>query len=367
MTASVHIPLSVDKPLSAKMANMSFVCAVLVVFMHVGSPTPVGSFPWAFIEFFHEILGDMAVPYFFMASGFFLAGHMEEPGWYPREMKKRFRTLLVPYILWSLLFAVYLMPVAILANLQAHRIWNWNLGFPGWIKTFGLDFLQNPLLPPFWFLRWLICLCLASPILYWIVRKTGVWGLAAVYVLATAKTAGVPWLNPSPWWCPWKWILLYPFGTFHFLLGIAWRTGVFAAVPDQVRRIPAWVGLLFLATKLVSFAAAGFGWTDPEGGFGTFFLRNLSFLTPCLLAFVWMCIPSGKWPAWLTGASFGLYVGHPFFTHFLDSVRWFGDLGMGPGGMCLLRWAFAMAGCLVGVHLLKRFLPRVAQWLFAGR
>ena len=77
----------VAKDLSSKMANMAFFCAVLVVFMHVGNPEPVGAFPWFFIKFFHEILGNMAVPYFFMASGFFLAGHMEEPGWYPREMK----------------------------------------------------------------------------------------------------------------------------------------------------------------------------------------------------------------------------------------------------------------------------------------
>ena len=94
----------------------------------------------------------------------------------------------MPYVLWSILFAVYLMPVAILANLYAHRDWCWNLGFPGWIKTFGLDFLQNPLLPPFWFLRWLIVLCLASPLLYWIVRKTGGWGLGAFYIVAVLKT-----------------------------------------------------------------------------------------------------------------------------------------------------------------------------------
>lgn len=199
--------LPVGKTLSAKMANMSFVCAVLVVFMHVGSPIPVGSFPWFFIEPFHEILGDMAVPFFFMASGFFLAGHMEEPGWYLREMKKRFRTLLIPYVLWSLLFAVYLMPIAILANLHAHRAWCWNLGFPGWIKTFGLDFLQNPLLSPFWFLRWLICLCLASPLLHGFVKKTGKWGLAAAYAFAVLKSADISWMNPASWWCPLKWSL----------------------------------------------------------------------------------------------------------------------------------------------------------------
>lgn len=366
MTQADASMLPVGKPLSSKMANMSFVCAVLVVFMHVGSPAPVGSFPWFFIGFFHEILGDMAVPYFFMASGFFLAGHMEEPGWYPREMKKRGRTLLAPYVLWSLLFAVYLMPVDILANLYAHRPWCWNLGFPGWIKMFGLDFLQNPLLPPFWFLRWLMCLCLASPLLHWLVRKTGCWGVAAVYLFAVLKSAGVPWMNPDSWWSPAKWNL-HPFGTFYFVLGIAWRLGVFTDVPIWAKRLMAWMGLAFLGAKAISLAAAGFGWAAPDGAVGTFFVRDMSFLTPCLLALIWMCVPEGKWPAWLTGASFGLYAGHPFFTHFLDSIRWFWNLGISPGDMCLLRWAFAMAGCLVGVAVLKKCFPRTARFLFAGR
>lgn len=151
------------------------------------------------------------------------------------------------------------------------------------------------------------------------------------------------------------------------LSGIAWRTGLFEAVPDKVKRIPAWMGLLFLATKLSSFTAAGFNWTDPEGPLGTFFIRNMSFLTPCLLAFIWMCMPSGKWPAWLTGASFGLYAGHPFFTHFLDSIRWFWQLGLGHGCMCMLRWSFAMSGCLLCIVIMKNYFPRMSKLLLGGR
>lgn len=33
--------------------------------------------------------------------------------------------------------------MAILANLHAHRAWCWNLGFPGWPKTFGLIFSKS--------------------------------------------------------------------------------------------------------------------------------------------------------------------------------------------------------------------------------
>lgn len=358
--------LTIEKQLSSKLANMSFSCAVLVIFMHAGNPSPVGRFPWYFIGFFAKILGNMAVPFFFMASGFFLAGHMEEPGWYPREMKKRFWSLLIPYVLWSLLFAIYLMPVAILANLHAHRAWCWNLEFPSWVKTLGLDFLRNPLLYPFWFLRWLMCLCLASPLLYWFVRRMGGWGLGIAYLFPVLKNVGVPWLNSTSWWNPLMWVL-HPFGLFYFLLGIAWRMGLFENVSDGVKRIPVWMGLVFLAIKSASFVAVGIGEVAQDGFFGTLFLRDMPFLTPCLLALVWTCMPSGKWPVQLTGASFGLYAGHPFFRKFLDSIRWFWELDLGPGGMCLLRWAFAMVGCLVGVAVLKKCFPRTAKLLLGGR
>lgn len=139
--------------------------------------------------------------------------------------------------------------------------------------------------------------------------------MGAVYIVAVLKTMDVPWMHPASWWNPWKWVL-YPLGSFYFLLGIACRMGLFEEVPIWAKRIPVCVGLVFLG-------ATGFGWVDPEGIIGTFFVRNMSFLTPCLLMLVWKCVPRGKWPVWLTGASFGLYAGHPFCTHFLDSIRWF--------------------------------------------
>ena len=358
--------LSVEKDLSAKMANTSFVCAVLVVSMHVGKPLPIGTFPWYFIEFLHEIVGRMAVPFFFMASGFFLAGHMEESGWYSREMTKRFWTLLMPYVLWSVLFAVYLVPVAVLANIHAHRTWNWNIAFPGWGKILGLDFLQNPFLPPLWFLRWLMCLCVASPLLYWLVRKTGTWGLAFVYVFAVLKSAGIPGFHPVSWWYPWKWVL-HPGGLFYFLLGISWRMGLFQEIAHWVKLLAVWVGMVYFVAKCVSYSAVGVGCTDLASAFGSFYARDIVCLNPCLLALVWKTMPHGKWPSWLTGASFALYISHPFFTHFLDSIRLFSRLNLEPGDMCMLRFAFALTGGVVCPIVTKKMFPGVAKILLGGR
>jgi len=359
--------LSVEKKLSSKMANMSFFCACLVVAMHVGTPVPQGSFCWYFIEFFHELLGDMAVPYFFMASGFFLAGHMEEDGWYPKEIKKRFWTLLLPYVLWSLLFTVYLTPVAILANLRAHRAWVWNLSFPGIVKTFGLNILENPLLPPFWFLRWLICLCLASPVLYWLVKTTKGWVVMIPYACAILNEMGATWLYPPPWWCLWKWVLLYPTSSFYFLIGITWRLGFFEKSPIVLKQIIPWLGLVWLAIKLFFFIATGVGLVAPDSHLASFYAYNAVFLVPCVLAWVWKCIPSEKWPSWMTGASFTIYAGHPFFTTILDRICWFSRLGLRTDTMCMLKLAIALPGCVLVSWLLKRYFPCGARLLLGKR
>lgn len=357
--------VSVTRNLSSKMANMAFCCAVLVVFIHVGTPTPVGTIPWFFTEPFHAILGDVAVPYFFLASGFFLAGHMGETGWYSREMKKRVWTLLVPYFLWAVLYAVYLVPLAILANLHAHRSWCQNLGFPGWMWTFGVDFFHSPFLFPLWFLRWLMCLCLASPLLCGFVRKTGGWGLMAVYGCIALENIRIVWIGSS-WFWSWKW-LDHIFGLFFFLFGISWRMGVFEALPNWVKRLPCWLGVAILAIRLASFVSVGFGVATQNGCIGMIYSRYVHFITPFLLAVVWKCMPSKTWPAWLTGASFGLYVMHMFFINVLNSVLWFGRLGLGAGGMCVLRWVVGAGGGLVGVVALKRWCPGLAKLVLGGR
>ena len=45
-------------------------------------------------------LGKIAVPFFFLASGYFLAGHLDEDGWYGRKVKKRVFSLVIPLLLW---------------------------------------------------------------------------------------------------------------------------------------------------------------------------------------------------------------------------------------------------------------------------
>ena len=55
---------------SAKIANMGFVCAVLVVGIHLAdAPQDVSMPSWLAYAFIRQILATVAVPYFFLVSG----------------------------------------------------------------------------------------------------------------------------------------------------------------------------------------------------------------------------------------------------------------------------------------------------------
>ena len=148
----------------------------------------------------------VAVPVFFFISGFlFFQGvtKMNTESYF-RKISRRWHSLIIPYILWSLLsipllaltmYGETLTGTSTMADL--HDFWHglsvkgvfWSYQespypFP---NLFGWPLLYaSPVLGPFWFVRDLIIVSLLSPLVWWFVTKTKRWGLAllaAVYLL----------------------------------------------------------------------------------------------------------------------------------------------------------------------------------------
>lgn len=96
---------SIPPAISYKLANLGFVCAILVVFIHIIHPVYEKFNPtWWVCTFLQGSISCIAVPFFFVASGYFFAGHLGEEGWWRKGLRKRIGTLLVPYFLWNALF-----------------------------------------------------------------------------------------------------------------------------------------------------------------------------------------------------------------------------------------------------------------------
>ena len=169
----------ISPALSRRLSTLSFVAACLVVFIH----SVLGGDPADWLGLFeHEIkrYTDLAVPIFFFLSGFFLAGHLGEPGWWRREVGKRVGTLLVPYVAWSLIGAALawgLDPLLWKLSGQGGTGWAWPKGYE-WLNLFGINVWaeRTPLVGVLWYVRSLFVLVLLSPVWAWAFFPGRHWG-----------------------------------------------------------------------------------------------------------------------------------------------------------------------------------------------
>lgn len=178
MIADITSPMNEEPPktlvispsLSRKCANMSLICAFLIITHHFsvcGNDRPwfIGMWELFFRGSVENAGGGwswIAVPWFFLAAGFFLAGHMEERGWWKREVMKRCRSLVVPFFFWCG-FGVVLVS---LFDLVMHRDFFFNSVEK---ILYGIGFnplgVFNPTGSSLWFVRALMLFVVISSIL----------------------------------------------------------------------------------------------------------------------------------------------------------------------------------------------------------
>lgn len=154
---------------------LRFPLAVAVVFIHSGLSNSIG---W---DCHNDILSNLlvfvinsilpaAVPLFFLISGFLFFLKMERMSktWYLIQMKKKCRTLLLPYMCWNILaipiFIFCVHDKNIFSIFENVKIGDFFLLFWAYNGPYPLDL-------PLWFVRDLFILMLLSPIIYCALRK----------------------------------------------------------------------------------------------------------------------------------------------------------------------------------------------------
>lgn len=229
--------------IDGKFRTLSFICACLVALIHVYAQPEAGSW-W---NVFYGIVGGgaygtgglvrIAVPFFFIASGYYLEAHYEQASCWRREVIKRVRTLVVPFLVWATVLLFYYICKDVLAD-RSPMHW---FGIRQLSSAYGLDLRSAPI-GPYWYLRYLFMLVIISPF----VRKLAtVPGLIALFILYGA-ICPTTWLVTLP--CPMFW--LYGFsllGLFYFTLGIYLRRNPAALC---MKRTPA---IVSLASSFVLF------------------------------------------------------------------------------------------------------------------
>lgn len=140
----------------------------------------------------HYTLTQIAVPCFFMFSGFLFFYKTTEfsKTQYFDKLKKRIKTLLIPYLLWNIL-AICVPLAGALKNGELATFWT-NLSEKGFFSIF-LNYTSwksmtgqiyfGPALLPLWFLRDLILTVILSPVIYHIVKYTKILGIIGLGLL----------------------------------------------------------------------------------------------------------------------------------------------------------------------------------------
>lgn len=353
----------ISDSLSHKFMNMSFVCALLVVFIHVYVDYSASA------EVLRRFLSDsfcqIAVPFFFVAAGFFLFGHVREKGWWGPEVRKRVWSLAIPYFLWSFVYFLYALPFILAANWLAHASWTRNI--PDIAVIFGLDQTCNPLLGPLWFVRTLFVFVLGSWLLAIPIRKSRFCAITTLGVLLVAYVVTTLTLGETEGkisFCLGSSGLFSLKSLFYFSAGCYLRQWPIHWAPS---RKVAFASLALGIALCVAHTALllSDGVTSPQ-------LRHLvkMALIPVTGYGVWLLIPERKWPSWLTGTAFPIFLLHSFIFVFIDRfTHTFAGLGALEGSLpgFLLKGLLGIVGAIGVTLILRRYLPRCASILFGGR
>ena len=330
--------------LSHKIANMSLICSILIVCYHVDWGRG-----WMNSFVGMRGLAGTCVPFFFIVSGYFLAKHFDEEGWWRREIGKRVRTLLVPWLLWTIIALALLIPCGLIAVKLTGKplLKPMRLSDPFWWgKMFGLDIRYGGgAIGALWYLRCLFLMVVLSPIFDWFVRKGRVLWIATLYLLCLLFFCFGGrfriWIIFQFW--------LSVTGIFYFSLGIYLR---------RVKRRDV-SGMLALGCGVV--------------GFGLLVSRdciNYSFpfhflATPFLICFMWGLISARQWPRWLVSCAFPIFLTHQLLFSLLAlfAVDQHFPSAIYPWILWCLGVMIPIAFSVWG----KRAFPDVAKILLGGR
>lgn len=297
----------------------------------------------------------IAVPCFFLISGFLFFGGLEEwntPRW-KEKIRRRCRTLLIPYLLWNIIAFV----VGYLYGLLRASVNGWALtsvtdalAQVGWINMFWGCTLGCPVDYPLWFLRDLIIFVALTPAIFWVVKKFRLPGLLLLFAAF--------WLTRSRDFE----------GLFYFMLG-AWMR-IESKDPLEIFSKWKWWSYVLTAVLLVAIA---FTYREHQLAYGFIkyaFVAAGVCATFCLSATLLDAGIARPTP-WLARASFFVYCSHAVLI--LHDISNFIVLHLLPDTVAMacvglfLRAALAIGICLGLYWLMERMTPRTLALLTGGR
>ena len=359
--------MKIDSGMSVKIKAISFVCALMVVTIHCTS-MPKGWWDGSFdlptwIVGLQTIgtntVSRLAVPWFFVVSGFFLVKGLDLSGavgihgkvccvlsWWKRSVLKRVLTLGVPYLLWNLIYYLFKLPTGKYGFDVLHCL----------EQLTGYNFYDVPACGQLWYLRCVFIYVLCAPVFVAIFYGRVVGAMAIVALL-------VCWLGGIG--LPVRYMQILDLSYIMYF-----GTGVYLGLGD--RGGGRWlqkVGVLPVVILVVTVVGVVFGSVT----------RHQHVYRVCSQIMIIAGLPSlwlfggrilaltSRWRR-LYGLSFFVYAMHVILVSITYKVasRFMPPMVYESIGY-ILKIAVGIFGSITIGQLLGRFMPRVLRVLCGGR
>lgn len=306
---------------------------------------------------FAQILARVAVPLFFMFSGFLFFYKSEKLHFsdYKGKLTKRIRTLLIPYLFWNFTIILYYLLGRMLGLGSEYGS---GFGFIDWLKPFwnnypvetnGEGIASYPICVPFWYIRDLMVTVLLSPIIYYLTKKCRFYFVIALAMLwITNYWPLITGLNITA-------IFFFSLGAYcsifkknfaellkphTLLLGVAYLLTIIPVLIAQdanfnlLRRVGILLGMAFIVSLAARYISNGYWGTD----------------------------------RFLSESSFFIFAFHMTALFVIEDIV---NISSRTDIMCtalyLAMSIFIVIGGLVLYYLLKRWMPRFTALITGGR
>ena len=336
---------------------------------------------WYFfiVRLFSEGLSAIAVPLFFIFSGFlFFYGKKFSGVVYRQKLRTRVRTLLVPFFLWNILailwrlksflpvFSSFYQPTELHISLvRLFCTFFCNIDNSGIIVVRGISPLAptavSPIDAPLWYVRDLMIMVIFSPLLFWLIKKCNYW-----FVVGCALC----WFLSSLFLPNGSYISLYAKQLFTALFFFAW--GTFFSV-NKKNLVISFRRLHYLPIVYIAIVIADM--LTKEMAYNVY-IHKLGILCGVIstVAIAAYLLDSGKLAVnqTLADSSFFVFAFHFLFIRELGKFTFF-VLHIpenNPYAMLTLYFAVPILSLIICVSLyllLKRYTPRICGVLTGGR
>lgn len=341
-----------EKQFRNKITYFSFVLSFFVIGIHTYNVSTYGlqeredflSRAIVLMENFIKNISDICVPFFFLISGYlFFRTFSWNRIWV--KYKSRFFSILVPYLLWCCIYYLYYIVISRIPGVREYI----NNGVPiEFSVSTWIDWLWNQSYYTLWFLKELILLIAATPIIYLLMKNYKYFPCGGIMLLLTfLLTLDIVKIN------------IYTFNIYYIL-------GAYIGI--NCKDIPLLKNTKITVVSRITIVCILLWYLrNVQNEIG----KNTVAVIILCIAFWWAFdgISYGKTPKWWMEISFFIYCMHDILLEGFEKIFFliFGNRSI----YALLDYIFmpfiVLVMCIFCAAILRNYFPYIWKILTGGR